>query len=121
MYRIAVRDEFAASHVLEGLGDAHPCARLHGHTWSVTLELESEQLDEHGFVVDFLELAPFHAYIDECFEHRHLNDVVSGNPTSENLARHLYGWARQRWPEVVACTVSEGAGMATYREDGRAP
>jgi 6-pyruvoyltetrahydropterin/6-carboxytetrahydropterin synthase len=45
--------------------------------------------------------------IDVEFDHRHLDDVLDGSPTSENLARLLYERARQWWPQTVACAVSE--------------
>ena len=107
MFTVAVRSDFSASHVLEELGPAHPCGRLHGHNWTATLYLAAAQTDEHGFVVDFLDLAPFRTYIEAELEHRHLNDVLPMPPTSENLARHLHDIARARWPQVVACAVAE--------------
>jgi len=39
-----------AHHVRGHLG---PCISLHGHTWLFQLTLESDELDEHGFVADF--------------------------------------------------------------------
>ena len=107
MYTASKRFDFAASHIIEGVADTHPCARLHGHNWTVTLHLAAAEVDERGFVVDFLDLAPFRSYVNDRLDHRHLNDVLTCSPTSENLARHLYEVARQWWPEVVACTVSE--------------
>lgn len=107
MYAISKSFDFSASHIIEGVAPDHPCARLHGHNWVVTLHLASADLDERGFVVDFLDLAPFKHYIDERLDHRHLNDVLTCAPTSENLARHLYDVARERWPAVAACVVSE--------------
>lgn len=115
MYTIARRFEFSASHVLAGLPPDHPCSRLHGHNWSVVLHLAAETTDATGFVVDFSELAEFVQLLDRNFEHRHLNDVVAVSPTSENLARHFYQWASARWPQVVACAVSEtSATVAVY-------
>ena len=103
-FTISKRFDFSASH--EGIGQEHPCARLHGHNWAVTLFLAGD-VDERGFVVDFIDLATFTRLIDDEFDHRHLNDVLDVSPTSENLARHLYDRARKRWPQVVACAVSE--------------
>lgn len=107
MYTISKRFDFSASHVLEGVPATHPCARLHGHNWEVTLVLAGEDVDDRGFVVDFLDLAPFKRLLDEEYDHRHLNDTLDVSPTSENLARHLHDIAHARWPQVVACAVSE--------------
>lgn len=99
MYRIGKSYSFDASHQLHGLSEGHKCGRLHGHTYTVTVEIAGnyhsdwhEGLEEPGFVVDFGELAPLKKYIDETFDHRHLNDVIKAEPTSENLARHFFGW-----------------------------
>lgn len=107
MFTISKQFEFSASHQLVGLSVEHQCARLHGHNYVVELELQSAELDAYGFVVDYLALAPFKRYLDEKLDHRHLNDVLPFPTTAENLARHLYGWARAQWPQVTAVRVSE--------------
>lgn len=43
-------------------------------------------------VTDFGELVPFKRYIDECLDHRDLNEALDIVPTSELLARHLAEW-----------------------------
>ncbi|MER7816143.1 6-carboxytetrahydropterin synthase [Streptomyces sp. NPDC096153] len=45
-----------------------------------------------GFVTDFGDLAAFKRYLDAELDHRVLNDVLSVEPTLENLARHLAEW-----------------------------
>lgn len=108
-YRIAKSFEFAASHQLEGLAPDHKCARLHGHNYKVQLILESRVLSSEGFVEDYGDLADFRKYLDCRLDHRHLNDVLPevGNPTAENLARHLWCVARHQHPDVIAVRVSE--------------
>lgn len=83
---------FAASHFLTGLPEGHKCSRLHGHTYSVTVVVGSDELDGPGFVTDFADLAPFRDYINTLADHQHLNDVLDFNPTAENIARHLADW-----------------------------
>ena len=108
MYQISKVFRFSASHQLLAMPEGHPCARLHGHNYIVRLELASAGLDEYGFVVDYTALKPFKDYLDEHFDHRHLNEVLdSDRPTAELLARHLYDWAHARWPQVYAVAVSE--------------
>jgi 6-pyruvoyltetrahydropterin/6-carboxytetrahydropterin synthase len=108
MYRITKEFHFSASHRLAGLPEDHPCARLHGHNYIVVVELSAAELDAHGFVRDYRELAPLKHYIDEALDHRHLNDVFGHEQvTAEFLARALHDWCKARWPEVTAVRVSE--------------
>lgn len=108
MYRITKEFHFSASHQLFGLPDDHQCARLHGHNYIVVVELASATLNQHGFVRDYLELAPLKAYIDDHLDHRHLNDVLGDDcVTAERMAKHLYDWCAARWPETAAVKVSE--------------
>lgn len=107
MYTIQKEFAFSASHQLGGLPDGHQCSRLHGHNYLVHVVLQSNKLDERGFVVDYGDLKPFKEYIDTCVDHRHLNDVFPFQTTAENMARHFYEWCVQRWPETSAVGVSE--------------
>ncbi len=92
VYRIGKQFTFDAAHQLNGLPDGHQCGRLHGHTYAVEVELAASQLTGPGFVTDFGDLAPFRRYLDECLDHRHLNEVLDVEPTSERLAEHLFTW-----------------------------
>lgn len=107
MYRITKEFHFSASHQLDHLPDDHQCARLHGHNYIVVVELASATLDTHGFVRDYGELKALKTYIDDVFDHRHLNDVMDDPSTGENMARHFYKWCAARWPETSAVKVSE--------------
>ena len=108
MYTIAKEYHFSASHELKQLPEDHPCYRLHGHNYVVEVELQSEELNEVGFVRDYRELDDLKAYIDEKFDHRHLNDVLGDdNVTAEQIAKHFYEWCKSRWPEVTAVRVKE--------------
>jgi 6-pyruvoyltetrahydropterin/6-carboxytetrahydropterin synthase len=108
MYRITKEFHFSASHQLFGLPDDHQCSRLHGHNYIAVIELASDTLNAHGFVRDYLELAPLKRYIDDALDHRHLNDVLGDDcVTAERMAKHLYDWCAARWPETAAVRVSE--------------
>ncbi|WP_324753615.1 6-pyruvoyl tetrahydropterin synthase family protein [Roseovarius sp. Pro17] len=108
MYRITKEFHFSASHQLFGLPEDHQCARLHGHNYVAVVELESDTLNTHGFVRDYLELAPLKRYIDDELDHRHLNDVLGDDcVTAERMAKHLYDWCAARWPETAAVKISE--------------
>ena len=117
MYRIAKEFHFSASHQLVGLGDDHPCSRLHGHNYIVEVELQSAVLNAHGFVRDYGDLDALKYYIDEKFDHRHLNDILGDDGvTAESMAYHFYTWCKDKWPELVAVRVKETAKtVAEYR------
>lgn len=90
MYSIAKEFTFSASHQLLNLPEEHQCARLHGHNYTVIVELLSVRLDEVGFVIDYGELDFIKKYIDDNLDHKHLNDVLGFNPTAEKMAKFLY-------------------------------
>jgi len=107
MYKISKQFSFSASHVLDLLPEDHPCARLHGHNYVITIHLKSATLDEYGFVKDYTDLKMVKQFIDETLDHRYLNDQMSVTPTSENIARFLYDRFKPEIPELYAVEVSE--------------
>ncbi|KAF0675165.1 6-carboxytetrahydropterin synthase QueD [Profundibacterium mesophilum] len=108
MYTISKEFHFSASHQLSRLPEGHPCARLHGHNYIVVVELQARDLDENGFVRDYHELGALKRYIDDQFDHRHLNEVLGRDDvTAERLARHFFDWCAERLPETSAVRVSE--------------
>lgn len=117
MYRIAKKFPFSAAHQMPKLPPTHKCARLHGHNYTVEVILESATLNEVGFVRDYAELDALRDYINEKFDHRHLNDILGDDKTTaEHLAHHFYEWCKTQWPEVSAVRVSENINSwAEYR------
>jgi 6-pyruvoyltetrahydropterin/6-carboxytetrahydropterin synthase len=108
VYTISKRFDFSASHWIGCLPEDHPCSKLHGHNYSVEVVLQSEELDGVGFVRDYHELSEFKTFIDNTVDHKHLNDVLRHDQTTaENIAKWLYDWCKQRWPEVSSLRVSE--------------
>ncbi len=102
MYRVSKRFAFSASHVLHGLADDHPCSRMHGHNYDVEVMAEADALDERGVVVDFRELDPVKRWIDDTLDHRHLNDVMEGQPSAEAIAKLICDWCQASLPPAVA-------------------
>lgn len=107
MYKISKQFSFSASHCLSGLSEDHPCSRLHGHNYIITIHLKSSDLDKRGFVKDYRALNSIKEYIDSHLDHRHLNDVMQVNPTAENIAYFLYSKFKPEIPEIYAVEVSE--------------
>jgi 6-pyruvoyltetrahydropterin/6-carboxytetrahydropterin synthase len=116
---------FSASHRLSKLPEGHKCTRLHGHNYTVTIELAGD-LDDAGMVIDYGELAPFRQWIDDNLGHRHLGvwdvygpdgavldkAVLDYEPTAELLAQQLLDVAESMFRGVTAITVSETAGTS---------
>jgi len=108
MYKISKEFPFSAAHSLYGLPDDHPCSRMHGHNYVVTVHLRSKELNGQGFVRDYNELRLVKEYIDSTLDHRNLNDILMPlNSSAENLAKMLYDVFKPLLPELYAIEVSE--------------
>ncbi|MDD2328479.1 MAG: 6-carboxytetrahydropterin synthase [bacterium] len=108
MYKISKQFPFSAAHSLHGLPDDHPCSRLHGHNYLVTVHLRSRELNAQGFVRDYNELHIVKEYIDTRLDHRNLNDIMTPvNSSAENLAKMIFDHFKPLLPELYAIEVSE--------------
>lgn len=110
MYTVIKRMEVSASHFLS-LSYRSKCENLHGHNWIITVYCRSEELNEDGMVVDF-------SHIKEVvmgqLDHKNLNDVLSCNPTAENIAY----WICCQVPYCYKVEVQESVGnMVIYEKD----
>lgn len=107
MYKITKEFHFSASHVLNGLPEGHQCGRLHGHNYILKVELQNKELANPGFVQDYGELKKIKDYVDNYLDHRHLNDVLKINPTSENICKYLFETFKCWYPMLSAVELSE--------------
>jgi 6-pyruvoyltetrahydropterin/6-carboxytetrahydropterin synthase len=91
LFEIYVRSDFSAAHSLVGYqGD---CARVHGHNWNVEVFVRCRELDKIGIGIDFRHIKTAVKEVLMNLDHTNLNDLPEFkdvNPTSENVARHLY-------------------------------
>ena len=107
MYIIRKEFAFSASHCLDHLPTEHPCSRVHGHNYVVTVELRSQTLNKSYFVKDYRELDIVKKFVDETLDHRHLNDCLFFPPTAEFLSKYLFECFIDDIPELYAIEVSE--------------
>jgi len=108
MYTIKKEFHFSSAHQLNGLPDTHPCSRLHGHNYVLTVYLKSETLNETGFVKDYRELDFIKKYVDEVLDHQFLNEVFPLlNTTVENMCKELYDLFKPNLPQLAAIEMSE--------------
>jgi 6-pyruvoyltetrahydropterin/6-carboxytetrahydropterin synthase len=118
-YIIGRQFTFAAAHHLGQLSPGHKCSRIHGHTYTVEVQLTAEDLDTADMVCDFNDLDPVSKYIDSTLDHRDLNQVLTIQPSCERIAEHIYLWCRGNLPTgqlVTAVRVSESSRTwAEYR------
>lgn len=85
MYDIKKRLEISASHSLS-LSYPSKCANLHGHNWIINVCCKAEELNADGMVTDFSHIK---RQITERLDHQNLNEVLTFNPTAENIARWI--------------------------------
>jgi len=91
MYTVAVNREFIAQHHLTG-GDWGAENDLHSHHYRVELQLEGDRLDQHGFLVDIVDIEAALDEIIRRFQGHTLNDrpeFQALNPSVENFSRIL--------------------------------
>ena len=119
MYRISIERGFQARHALRmrdgSMEDAH------SHHWAVHVEVESDQLDETGFVMDFHELA---RAIDRVLtpladaDLNELRELGGANPSAERVAEHIHQGVAPQLPahvRLARVTVTEAPGCcASY-------
>lgn len=93
---------------LPHLPEGHPCRRLHGHGFRVTLRLVGEVDAKIGWVRDYHEISKTVAPVLGALDHRVLNEVPGlENPTSELLAVYLFEKIKPLIPELAQVTISE--------------
>lgn len=131
-FRVTCEIDFCYGHRL--LGHRGKCRHLHGHNGRAVIVLEAAELDALGMVRDFGEVRrAVKERIDREIDHRMLlrrDDplapllreqgeplfLMDDNPTAENIARLLFGWAAELGFPVVEVRLGETpSSYATYR------
>ncbi len=80
-----------AAHHLPHVPEGHKCARLHGHSFRVTIFVEGPVGNTSGWVMDFADIKTACQPVVEALDHRYLNEIPGlENPTSENIARWIW-------------------------------
>jgi 6-pyruvoyltetrahydropterin/6-carboxytetrahydropterin synthase len=136
MYTDRIEITFDAGHRL--LFYEGKCESPHGHSFKAEIMVAGDNLDQTGFVVDFLQLKNrTEQWINENWDHaflinrddrellQALNSLThgkififeNGNPTAENMSRCLYDYINSLYENLVSkVRVWEGPGQyAEYR------
>jgi 6-pyruvoyltetrahydropterin/6-carboxytetrahydropterin synthase len=128
MYSVGVRDHILVAHSIEGeiFG---PAQRLHGATYTVSVEVERDELDDHGVVCDIGRLRKeLRAVLDE-LDYRNLDEhpaFAGKRSTTELIARHIHRELGGRVPvragAMLTVTLDESpSAWARYRAPVRSP
>lgn len=91
MYSLGVRREFIARHFLIG-GDWGPENFPNSHHYTLELILEGNELDQHGYLVDIVDVEKHLDDVVDYYKEQMLNEKpeFSGlNPSIEHFARIL--------------------------------
>lgn len=89
MYTVAVKRDFVAQHFLIG-GDWGAENQWHSHHYVVEVQLEGETLDQHGYLVDIVDIESGLESLVTSFKDKTLNDLPAFaglNPSIEHFAR----------------------------------
>jgi 6-pyruvoyltetrahydropterin/6-carboxytetrahydropterin synthase len=91
MYTVAVSRDFIAQHYLIG-GDWGAENELHSHHYQAEVQLEGAELDQHGYLVDIVDIEKALDTLITRYRDRTLNDLpeFSGlNPSIERFSKIL--------------------------------
>jgi len=91
MYTLAVKRDFIARHYLIG-GDWGPENFPNSHHYVLELQLEGGQLDQHGYLVDIVDVERNLDELINYYKEEMLNDkpeFAGLNPSIENFSRIL--------------------------------
>lgn len=100
--------DFEAAHRLPNAPPGHKCARLHGHSFRVRVQIRDRVDPRSGWVMDFGDIkAAFKPLLDQ-LDHYYLNEIPGlENPTSENLARWIWKRLKPALPRLARVEVRE--------------
>ncbi|MBP6469117.1 MAG: 6-carboxytetrahydropterin synthase [Chloroflexi bacterium] len=89
MYTVAVKRDFVAQHFLIG-GDWGAENDWHSHHYQVEVQLVGESLDQHGYLVDIVDIETNLNLLAAYFRDKTLNDLpefAGLNPSIEHFSR----------------------------------
>ena len=108
LYSLGIKREFSARHYLIG-GDWGEENIEHAHHYRLELILEKPTLDQHGFLVDIVEVESQLDQVVAEFSGKTLNALASfsgGNPSIERLATILNGIFAERFTAFQLSAIS---------------
>lgn len=89
MYTLAVQRDFVAQHFLIG-GDWGPENEWHSHHYRLEVQLQGETLDQHGYMVDIVDVEHNLEQLVAAYRDKTLNELpefAGLNPSIEHFTR----------------------------------
>lgn len=117
MFDIEVFLNFSAAHRLRNYKGK--CENIHGHNWKVGVNVSSDKLNKIGVVADFKDVKRELKGVLKRFDHKNLNSLAyfkRVNPTSENLAKFIYGELKKKMPVSSVSVWEAEDSKAAYSE-----
>lgn len=102
MYRLSIQNMISGAHFLRGYKGN--CSRLHGHNWTIQVEVICHEVNSAGMCIDFKELSDLSWQVISTFDHQNFNEIEPFdkiNPTAENLAKYFYNEIGKTLPAGV--------------------
>ena len=97
-----------AARSLPHLPDNHPCKRIHGHSFKITITVDGQINEDTGFVMDFSEIDSVFSPIHEIIDHAYLNEIKGlENPSSENLCQWIWSKLSSSLPGLKKIEIKE--------------
>ena len=97
---------FEAAHNFPQMGEGHPYARLHGHSFQVEVTIAGTKDAAHGWVVDFDEVDKCLASLRDTLCHSYLNEIEGlANPSLENIAMWIADRLKFDFPGLARVTI----------------
>lgn len=100
MYQLAITRDFIAQHYLIG-GDWGAENQQHSHHYRIELVIAGNALDQHGYLIDIVDVERLLAEVITDFRDTTLNDHAAFqglNPSIERFARLLWQMLAQKLP-----------------------
>ncbi|MCR5149130.1 MAG: 6-carboxytetrahydropterin synthase QueD [Eubacterium sp.] len=140
MYILSTKSDFDSAHFLKDYDGK--CANIHGHRWTVSIDVEGSKLEEsgpyRGMVVDFSELKKSLRKLTKALDHAFIMEEGSlkastraaleeegfklitfpFRPTAENFAKYFYDKMSEAGYKVAKVSVYETPNnIASYVPD----
>jgi 6-pyruvoyltetrahydropterin/6-carboxytetrahydropterin synthase len=102
---------FDAAHQLASNVEAgHRYARVHGHSFAVTLAFSGTPDPATGWIRDFAEIDAFVQTLRSRLDHHYLNDIEGlEQPTLERLAVWIWDQTKPSLPELMRVSLQRGS------------
>ena len=105
MYSIAVQKDFIAQHFLIG-GDWGEENQPHSHHYIIELIIEHDELDQHGYLVDIVDIE---AGLEESVSY-FKDKMLNGLPEFAGLNPSLEHFSRIIWQQIISRINPPGKG-----------